>query len=77
MSFVTGGQAVVDTLLAHDVDTVFGIPGTHSLPLYEALARRPIRHVTPRSEQGLDMPPTGTRAAAAALGCAWSRAALA
>jgi thiamine pyrophosphate-dependent acetolactate synthase large subunit-like protein len=52
VSFVTGGQAVVDTLLAHDVDTVFGIPGTHSLPLYEALARRPIRHVTPRSEQG-------------------------
>jgi acetolactate synthase I/II/III large subunit len=39
-------------LLAHDVDNVFGIPGTHSLPLYEAPARRPIRHVTPRSEQG-------------------------
>ncbi|HCU95463.1 MAG TPA: acetolactate synthase [Actinobacteria bacterium] len=52
MPFVTGGQAVVDTLIAHGVDTVFGIPGTHSLPLYAALARCPIRHVTPRSEQG-------------------------
>lgn len=49
---VNGGQAVVDALLAHDVDTIFGIPGTHNLPIYSALKESPIRHVTPRHEQG-------------------------
>lgn len=49
---VTGGLAVVDALLAHGVDTVFGIPGTHNLPVYSALKESPIRHVTPRHEQG-------------------------
>ena len=32
---------------------MFGIPGTHSLPIYRELVREPtIRHVTPRHEQG-------------------------
>ena len=26
-----GGRAVVATLAAHGVDTIFGIPGTHNL----------------------------------------------
>lgn len=34
------------------VDTVFGIPGVHTVELYRALANSPIRHVTPRHEQG-------------------------
>ena len=34
------------------VDTVFGIPGTHTLELYRGLARSRIRHVQPRHEQG-------------------------
>ena len=29
-----GGAAVVETLAAHGVDTIFGIPGTHNLELY-------------------------------------------
>ena len=29
-----GGAAVVKTLAAHGVDTIFGIPGTHNLELY-------------------------------------------
>ncbi|MER6462054.1 5-guanidino-2-oxopentanoate decarboxylase [Streptomyces sp. NPDC001288] len=49
---VTGGEALVAALAAHDVDTVFGIPGTHNLPVYAALARHGIRHVSPRHEQG-------------------------
>src|SRR5205807_184216 len=36
----------------HGVDTVYGIPGVHTLPLYRGLASSPIRHVTPRHEQG-------------------------
>ncbi|MFE6738001.1 5-guanidino-2-oxopentanoate decarboxylase [Streptomyces tubercidicus] len=48
----TGSQLVIDRLVAHGVDTVFGIPGTHSLALYESLAASHITHVTPRHEQG-------------------------
>jgi acetolactate synthase-1/2/3 large subunit len=48
----TGGQAVVDALVAYGVDTVFGIPGTHNLEIYRHLATSGIRHVSPRHEQG-------------------------
>jgi thiamine pyrophosphate-dependent acetolactate synthase large subunit-like protein len=50
----TGGAAVVEALLAHGVRDVFGIPGTHNLEIYRALAEHAdeIRHVTPRHEQG-------------------------
>ena len=52
MVSVSCGQAVIDALAAHGVETVFGIPGTHTLALHEPLAQSPIRHVTPRHEQG-------------------------
>ncbi|MDY6999441.1 MAG: thiamine pyrophosphate-binding protein, partial [Actinomycetota bacterium] len=47
-----GGAAVVETLAAHGVDTVFGIPGTHNLELYRHVSVNGIRAVTPRHEQG-------------------------
>jgi thiamine pyrophosphate-dependent acetolactate synthase large subunit-like protein len=47
-----GGAAVVETLAAHGVDTVFGVPGTHNLELYRHLAPCGIRAVTTRHEQG-------------------------
>jgi thiamine pyrophosphate-dependent acetolactate synthase large subunit-like protein len=47
-----GGAAVVETLAAHGVDTVFGIPGTHNLELYRHLAPCGIQPITPRHEQG-------------------------
>ncbi len=47
-----GGAAVVETLAAHGVDTIFGIPGTHNLEIYRHLPRTGIRAVTPRHEQG-------------------------
>src|SRR5215213_1729169 len=49
---LTGGDVVVASLAAHGVELVFGIPGTHNLPLYAALERYGIRHVSPRHEQG-------------------------
>ena len=50
---MTGGAAVVQSLNAHGVDTVFGIPGTHNLAIYEALHDVPsIRHIVARHEQG-------------------------
>jgi acetolactate synthase-1/2/3 large subunit len=47
-----GGAAVVETLAAHGVDTIFGIPGTHNLELYRHFPASGIRAVTPRHEQG-------------------------
>lgn len=49
----SGGEALVAALAAHGVEVVFGIPGTHNLPVYDALGRSPIRHVAMRHEQGL------------------------
>ncbi len=48
----TVGEALIRLLEAHGVDTVFGIPGVHTVELYRGLARSGIRHVTPRHEQG-------------------------
>src|SRR5699024_3223201 len=49
--FRNGGRAVVATLAAHGVDTIFGIPGTHNLEFYRHLSEFGIRAVTPRHEQ--------------------------
>ena len=40
------------SLAAHGVELVFGIPGTHNLPLYAHLDAYGVRHVSPRHEQG-------------------------
>lgn len=49
---LTCGQAVISLLEAYGVDTVFGIPGVHTLEFYRGLAGSPVRHVTARHEQG-------------------------
>lgn len=46
------GQYLVETLVANGIDTVFGIPGVHTLELYRGLVGAPIRHVLTRHEQG-------------------------
>lgn len=51
-SNTTCGQAVTSLLEAYGVDTVFGIPGVHTLELYRGLGDTEIRHVQPRHEQG-------------------------
>lgn len=48
----TVGEALVKDLQARGVNTVFGIPGVHTVELYRGLAGSGIRHVTPRHEQG-------------------------
>ncbi len=50
---LTGGQAVVRALAEHGVEVVFGIPGVHTLALYDALIDSPIRHILGRHEQGV------------------------
>ena len=46
------GTATIDLLERYGVDTVFGIPGVHTLEFYRGLAEADIRHVQARNEQG-------------------------
>ena len=48
----TCGELLVKLLESYGADTVFGIPGVHTIELYRELSRGSIRHVTPRHEQG-------------------------
>lgn len=48
----TCGEFLVKQLQAWGVDTVFGIPGVHTVELYRGLPDSGIRHITPRHEQG-------------------------
>ena len=54
MASMTTGQVIAESLIAHGVDTVFGIPGAHMYDFNDALARRSdkIRFITTRHEQG-------------------------
>ena len=48
----TLGSYVSQLLAARGVDTVFGIPGVHTVELYRGLDAAGITHITPRHEQG-------------------------
>lgn len=53
MARLTGGEWVVEALRAEGVRHVFGIPGIHNLPIYDALVRqRDITHILTRHEAG-------------------------
>lgn len=50
---LSGAQAIIATLRAYNVDTIFGIPGVHTLPIYDAMREvQGLRHVLARHEQG-------------------------
>jgi len=52
MATMSAGQAIVQVLKAEGVKAVFGIPGGHTLPIYDALYDTPeIRHILVRHEQ--------------------------
>ena len=68
---MTGGRAVVETLDAWGVDVVFGIPGVHTLALYDALYDHPrIHHITTRHEQGAGFMADGYARASGRVGVA-------
>ncbi len=54
MQSLTGGEAVVKSLIMHGVDTVFGLPGLQNDALYNAFydSRSSVRVVHTRHEQG-------------------------
>ena len=51
---MTGGEALMRSVLAHGVDTVFGLPGGQTYGLFDALAQydRPVEVINSRHEQG-------------------------
>jgi acetolactate synthase-1/2/3 large subunit len=49
---VTGARAIIKALEARGVEVIFGYPGGANLPIYDELARSPIRHILARHEQG-------------------------
>ena len=53
MQRMTTAEAVVATLVAHGIDTVYGLPGVHNDPLFDALygARNQVRMLHARHEQ--------------------------
>ncbi|MDT7593097.1 MAG: tartronate-semialdehyde synthase, partial [Pseudonocardiales bacterium] len=52
MSKIPCMEAVAQVLESEGVDTVFGIPGAAILPLYAALRKSGIKHLTVRHEEG-------------------------
>ena len=48
----TCGEVLVEMLENYGIDTIFGIPGVHTVELYRGLRKTSIRHITPRHEQG-------------------------
>ena len=53
MARMTGGEAIVDGLLRHGIDTVFGLPGVQVYGLFDAFARNAnrLRLINARHEQ--------------------------
>lgn len=51
---ITGSEALLRTLIAEGVDTIFGYPGGQAIPIYDALYdyRDQLKHVLVRHEQG-------------------------
>ncbi|HSH48917.1 MAG TPA: 5-guanidino-2-oxopentanoate decarboxylase [Halomonas sp.] len=49
---ISCGQRLFKLLAAYGIDTVFGIPGVHTIELYRGFDASGLRHVTPRHEQG-------------------------
>ena len=47
----TCGEVLVELLGLYGIDTVFGIPGVHTVELYRGLPNSKLRHITPRHEQ--------------------------
>ena len=46
------GEALMHLLEQYGVNTVFGIPGEHTLELYRGVEKSNVRAITPRNEQG-------------------------
>ena len=69
---MTGADLLIQCLRAQGIDTLFGMPGTQNLAIYDALYRadRPIRHILVRNEQAATMMAGGWARATGQMGVA-------
>ena len=51
MTKLTGGEAIVSSLTAHGIDTVFGLPGAQSYGLFDGFHKAQIKVIGARHEQ--------------------------
>jgi acetolactate synthase-1/2/3 large subunit len=51
MTSATGGEAIVNGLVAHGVDTVFGLPGAQIYGLFDAFQQAQLKVIGARHEQ--------------------------
>jgi acetolactate synthase-1/2/3 large subunit len=66
---MTTAEYIVRFLAAQGIRVIFGMPGGHTLPFYDALARqRRIRHVLARNEMGAALMADGYARASGAVG---------
>src|SRR5438876_5555451 len=66
---MTGGQLIVECLAQYGVEVVFGIPGAHTMAIYDALYRHPkIKHILVRHEQSAALMADGYARATGKLG---------
>lgn len=70
MARLTGGEAVVGQLEREGVDVVFGIPGVHTLDVYDALVDSDLEAITNRHEQGTGFMADGYARATGRVGVA-------
>ncbi len=51
---ISGGQAIIESVVRHGVDTVFGLPGAQTYPIFDALhgLGNQVRTISCRHEQG-------------------------
>ena len=51
MTSTSGGEAIVNGLVAHGVDTVFGLPGAQTYGLFDAFHQAQLKVIGARHEQ--------------------------
>ncbi|MFL5760812.1 MAG: thiamine pyrophosphate-binding protein [Thermomicrobiales bacterium] len=66
----SGAELAIAMLEANGVEVVFGIPGVHTLSLYDALLASNIRHILARHEQGAGFMADGYARASGQVGVA-------
>ncbi|MBV1790049.1 hypothetical protein KQ940_18495 [Marinobacterium sp. D7] len=51
MKKITGGEAIIESVIANGVDTIFGIPGAQIYPLFDGIYKQKLNLIVPRHEQ--------------------------
>lgn len=73
MAVRTGAHALVESLMAEEVNTLFGIPGVGTLAVYDAFLDHPaLRHIEVRHERGAIFMADGYSRASGRVGVAFT-----